>query len=364
LIAEIRLGGGLKRCIHTYNDIISAQNLLLAWKEFLRGKRNKKDVQEFQLHLMDNILSLHQDLKNKSYTHGPYYAFNISDPKPRHIHKATVRDRLLHHAIYRILYPYFDKKFISDSYSCRINKGTHRAINQFRKYQRKVSKNNTKQCSILKCDIKKFFASIDHAVILGILKKHIQDRDTIWLLERIITSFETTPNTSRQARGKKGLPLGNLTSQLLVNIYMNEFDQFVKHKLKVKYYIRYADDFVIFNQDKRILGLTLGLITRFLKDNLKLELHPDKLFIKTLSSGIDFLGWVHFPNHRVLRTVTKRRMLKKVSTPEGKRVSSGREVDTLPQVRASYLGMLRHGNAYKLQMKIGLYCVYLILCSL
>src|SRR3989344_3535193 len=102
-----------------FEEIISIENLLFAWKEFLRGKRNKKDVQEFQLHLMDNILSLHNDLKNKTYIHGGYYAFNISDPKPRNIHKASVRDRLLHHAIYRILYPYFDKKFIHDSYSCR-----------------------------------------------------------------------------------------------------------------------------------------------------------------------------------------------------------------------------------------------------
>ena len=116
---------------HVYEHIISPENLLEAWKEFLNGKRGRKDVQEFQLRLMDNILSLHTDLKNKTYLHGPYHAFNISDPKPRNIHKASVRDRLLHHAIYRVLYPYFDKKFISDSYSCRLNKGTHRAMERF-----------------------------------------------------------------------------------------------------------------------------------------------------------------------------------------------------------------------------------------
>lgn len=164
-------GGGLYRCIHTYDDIISVENLLETWKEFLRGKRNKKDVQEFQLNLMDNILALHWDLKNKLYKHGPYHAFNISDPKPRNIHKATVRDRLLHHAIYRILYPYFDKKFIHDSYSCRLNKGTHKALNRFNYFACKVSKNNTKQCFILKCDIKKFFASINHEVLINILNR-------------------------------------------------------------------------------------------------------------------------------------------------------------------------------------------------
>ena len=126
--------------IANFEKIISVENLLLAWKEFLRSKRNRKDVQEFQLHLMDNILSLHNDLKNKTYVHGGYYAFNISDPKPRNINKASVRDRLLHHAIYRILYPVFDKKFIHDSYSCRVNKGTHKAINRFRDFFRKVLK--------------------------------------------------------------------------------------------------------------------------------------------------------------------------------------------------------------------------------
>ena len=270
---------------------------------------------------MDNILSLHTDLKNKTYLHGPYHAFNISDPKPRNIHKASVRDRLLHHAIYRVLYPYFDKKFIGDSYSCRLNKGTHKALDRFRYFSRKVSRNNTKQCWILKCDIKKFFASIDHSILVQILEKYIQDENVNWLLSKIITSFD------------KGLPLGNLTSQLLVNIYMNEFDQFVKHELRVKYYIRYADDFVLLSSGKTTLCKSdLHRIRNFLENKLKLSLHPDKVFIKTLSSGVDFLGWVHFPTHRVLRTVTKRRMIKNFKE----------------ETRASYLGLLKWGNTYKL----------------
>jgi len=155
--------------IHTYDNIISLENLLMAWKEFIVGKKSRKDVQEFQRNLMTNIISLHQDLKNRVYVHGGYYAFKISDPKPRDIRKATVRDRLLHHAIYRVLYPHFDSKFIHDSYSCRLEKGTHRAIDRFRDFHRKVSKNNTKTCWILKCDIRKFFANIDHKILKEIL---------------------------------------------------------------------------------------------------------------------------------------------------------------------------------------------------
>ncbi len=297
------------------------------------------DVQEFQLNLMDNILSLHLDLKNKTYIHGSYHAFNISDPKPRNIHKATVRDRLLHHAIYRILYPYFDKRFISDSYSCRLNKGTHKAIRQFRAYFCKVSRNNTRNCWVLKCDVRKFFASIDQKILLQILEKHIEDGETIGLVKNIVESFSASTHLSHGINVSKGLPLGNLTSQLLVNIYMNEFDQFMKHELKVKYCIRYADDFVILSEDKTTLCTVYQYIVQFLLRELKLELHPDKVFIKTFDSGVDFLGWVHFPEHRILRTVTKRRMIKRVSTCQ---------VDTLEAVRASYLGLLKHGNTHKL----------------
>ena len=143
---------------HRFEDLIHMENLLAAWQEFLRGKKHKKDVQEFQLHLMDNILALHADLSNGTYRHGAYHEFNIADPKPRIIHKATVRDRLLHHAVYRVLYPFFEDTFIADSFSCRVDKGTHRAMTRFKKFAGIVSKNNTKTCWILKCDIKKFFA--------------------------------------------------------------------------------------------------------------------------------------------------------------------------------------------------------------
>lgn len=315
-----------------FKEISSPENLFLAWEEFVKGKRHKRDIIEFSLNLSENIFNLHIDLINRTYTHGPYYAFNISDPKPRNIHKATVRDRLLHHAIYRVIYQYFDTKFIHDSYSCRLNKGTHRATNRFRDFGRKVSQNNTKHCWILKCDVRKFFASIDHQALIDILKSHNLDNNTLLLLERVITSFHTQPN--------KGLPLGNLTSQLLVNVYMNEFDQYVKHGLHQKYYIRYADDFVILSQNKTHLIHILRYIVRYLEDNLKLTLHPNKIHIETLSSGVDFLGFVHFPHYRVLQSSSKRRMVKRLQSNQK------------PETIQSYTGLLSHGNTWKLREKL------------
>lgn len=339
-------GGVHKRVLaHVYEDIISVENLLEAWKEFRRGKRMKQDVLEFQSDLIYQVMQLHQELRDKTYQHGGYHHFKIADPKPRDIHKASVRDRLLHHALYRQLYPFFDKTFIHDSYSCRIGKGTHKAMDRFDTFARKVSKNHTRTCWVLKCDIRKFFASIDHEVLFGILQNSIIDPDLLWLLRQVVSSFNTPTNSSLSVCSK-GLPLGNLTSQLLVNIYMNEFDQWVKHTLKAKYYVRYADDFVFLSHDRKELEKIFPYIITKLQD-LKLELHPDKVFIKTYSSGVDFLGWVHFVDHRVLRTASKKRMVRRLKETEG---LPGGEVSQ-EAVRHSYQGMLRHGNARTLEEK-------------
>ena len=319
---------------HAYEHIISLENLLEAWQEFVKGKRSRRDVQEFERNLMGNIVALHKELALKTYRHSPYEAFNISDPKPRNIHKATVRDRLLHHALYRMLYPFFDRTFTADSYSCRNEKGTLKAIERFSEFSRKISKNNTRTAWVLKCDIRKFFASVDQRVLLEVLAMHIADSEVCWLLEKVVESFSSGVSG-------RGLPLGNLTSQLLVNIYMNEFDQFVKHELKVKQYIRYADDFVFLSHDHAWLEELLPKIRGFLHERLCLELHPDKVSIKTLASGVDFLGWVHFPGHRVLRTATKRRGFRGVEKSEGKY-----------EILASYLGLLKHGNAKKIEIRV------------
>ena len=199
----------------------------------------------------------------------------------------------------------------------------------FKGYVAKASLNNTKTLWVLKCDIKKFFASVDQDILFGILKQRIPDTDILQLIWRVVESFSST------APGK-GLPLGNLTSQLLVNVYMNEFDQYVKHQLKAKYYVRYADDFVLLSHDKTELQERLRYIVVFLREKLKLQLHPDKVSISTIASGVDFLGWVHFPDHRVLRTTTKHRMFRVLADNPN------------PAQFVSYKGMLMHGNTHGL----------------
>ena len=170
---------------------------------------------------------------------------------------------------------------------------------------------------------------------MEILEKRIADTDILWIFGKILRSFSTTKEGI-------GLPLGNLTSQLLVNIYMNEFDQYMKHTLKTTYYIRYADDFVVLSNDKLYLQKTYRCISRFLSGHLKLQLHPTKVSLTTYASGVDFLGWVHFPDYRVLRTTSKKRMLRRVEEREGDE-----------QTLQSYLGLLGHGNTYALQAQLG-----------
>lgn len=329
-------GVAMKKLDLKYDDIISMECLLSAWREFVVGKRGQNDVADFEMHLMRNLFALHDDLKSCRYRHGQYQAFFVSDPKPRSIHKASVRDRIVHRLLYRALREYFDKRFIFDSYSCREDKGVLRAIDQFRVFARKVSKNNTRTCLILKCDIRKFFASIDHAVLLRILGRHIGDPDLLVLLEKVIWSFET------DGRENAGLPLGNLTSQLFSNIYLNELDQHMKGYLKTSLYIRYADDFVIFSDDRHLLENLIPAISVFLTKELKLSLHSGKIFLKTWAAGMDFLGWTHFPHCRTLRTATKKKMFRNLCKNSDEKVV------------AAYCGLLSHGNTYTLKKEISL----------
>lgn len=323
---------------YTYDNLISIENLFQAWEEFKKGKRKKLDVQIFERELEDNLFILHEKLKNKKYKHGYYEDFYVNDPKRRHIHKAQVSDRIIHHLLYKYLYEIFDKTFIFNSYSCRLNKGTHKAVLRLEKFTRIVSKNYTIDCWALKCDIKKFFASIDHAILKDLLSKKINNQDILWLLFQVIDSFHSDSGIG------KGIPLGNLTSQVFANIYMNELDQFIKHDLRIKYYIRYADDFFILCENKKVLQELIYPISGFLSDSLGLELHPKKIIIRNLKWGIDFLGYIILPHYVLPRTKTKRRILKKIK----EKINT----DSFNQSLASYLGYLSHANSYNLSKNI------------
>lgn len=323
---------------HIYQQLISVENLFQAWGEFRKGKRKRKDVQVFERDLEDNLFNLHQTLKDKTYQHGSYKSFYVYDPKQRHIHKAFVADRIIHHLLYKYLYLLFDKSFIHDSYSCRLNKGTHKAVKRLENFTRKVSQNYSRSCWALKCDIKKFFASVDHRVLVELLENKVKDEGILWLLLKVINSFHS------EFGNGKGIPLGNLTSQVFANIYLNELDRFVKQKLKVKYYLRYADDFlIVLNNKKGLIGF-VDQLKQFLLEKLKLDLHPKKVVLRKLSWGIDCLGYIVLPYYVLPRTKTKKRMFKKL---KGKSNRLG-----FHQSLQSYLGYLSHSNSFMITQRL------------
>lgn len=339
----------MKNYTNLFADIVSSENLFAAWDKFKIGKRSKIDVQKFEQGLETHIFQLQRNLQNKSYKHDPYTSFYIHDPKQRHIHKASVRDRVVHHAVYRVLLPIFEPRFISNSFSCRIDKGTHRGIRAFNKMTNQESKNYTRRCFVLKCDIRSFFESIDHDVLMRILEKKIKDADTLWLLREIVASHYSS---RLSVFSYKGLPIGNLTSQLFANVYLNDFDQFIKQDLRIKHYARYTDDFVIVSQNKTYLESLIPKFEQFLRDNLGLELHPKKVTIRKIEKGVDFLGFVSLPHHRTLRTKTKKRMFRRIEAKVLEYNQGNLGKDNLEQSLQSYLGVLSHGNTYKLRQKL------------
>ncbi|MDA0375697.1 MAG: RNA-directed DNA polymerase [bacterium] len=309
---------------HLFGKITSKETLFTAWEEFRKGKQARKDVQEFERRMEQNLFALHRELAAGTYRHESYSAFTICDPKQRRIHNASVRDRILHHAVFSVL-----------NFSCQKGKGTHKAVNALDGMLKSVSRNGTRPCFVLKCDVHQFFASVDHDILLHIIGRRVKDEKTIALLCEIIgSSFAKDP----ELFGRKGIPIGNLTSQLFANVYLNEFDQFIKHTLRIKHFVRYTDDFVIVAASREELDA-------FLK----------------YKQGIDFLGYMLLPHHRMLRTKTERRMMRKLSDRIDSCKAGHISPESVDQSLQSYLGVLSHADCYLLSQDLQNQCWFLSL---
>ena len=295
-------------------------------------------MQEFAFRLEDNLFDLHERLSSGVWVNDPYTEKPIADPKPRLIHIASVCDRVLYQAVSRQLYPIFDRTFIHDSYASRTGKGVLAGVIRLEEFVRKASRNYSRPVFVLKCDIWKFFDGIDHEILFSLLEKKVNDPDLLRLLHDIISSFEKTAG--------KGLPLGNVTSQLFTNVYLNELDQFMKREFKARYYIRYCDDFVIVSDDALKLRTLIPCIGDFLLKRLCLSLHPRKVSIRKLEQGVDFLGYVTFPRFRVLRTSTKQRMFQRCASVFAISADRARE-GYAARVLSSYKGLLSHSREYR-----------------
>lgn len=335
----------MKKYYNLYENITSFKNLLQASQKAKKGKRSIEYVCKYEFNLENELLELRNELLNKKYDPGKYKEFNIYEPKKRMISAAPYRDRVVHHSLCNIIEPIFERAFIFDSYANRKNKGTHKAINKFQDFQKKNK-------YVFKCDIKKYFPSIDHQILKDIIHKKVKCEDTNWLIDKIIDNSNIQEKLLNYFPGddlftpierRKGLPIGNLTSQFFANIYLNEFDHFIKEKLKCKYYIRYVDDFAIFSNNIENLRLIQKNIILFLQ-KYRLSLNEKKSQIYKSNQGIKFLGFKIFKEFKLLNRDNIIRAKRRFKKYEEKLNNNEIQKEFVKSSINGWLGHIKHGN--------------------
>ena len=272
----------MKRIGHLFEQIVRFDNLLAAAHKAVQGKKNRQPVAAFYFHLETELLQLERELLSDSYRPRPYRSFWVHEPKQRRICAADIRDRVVHHAIIRVLEPYFEAYFIHDTYACRHGKGTHRAVRRAQAFSRRHR-------YVLQLDVRKFFASVDHAILKSLLARRFKDRRLLALLAQVID------HPIPDGVPGRGLPIGNLTSQYFATFYLGYLDHFVQDELGIQGYVRYMDDLLLFGEDKVALHRQLAHVRDFLHSRLKLDLKEQAVRLAPAGQGISFLGFRVFP---------------------------------------------------------------------
>lgn len=326
----------MKRVGNLYPKITDFSNLYMAFKKAFRGTNRSRDTLRFYFDMENELLRLQDELKSGTYKPSSYRYFKIYDPKERIISVAPFRDRVVHHAIVNVLEPIYEKAFIYDSYATRKSKGTHKAILRAQSF---LKKNKW----FLKADVQKYFETIYHNLLMEILSRKIKDRDILNLLGSIIENGGCEG---------KGLPIGNLTSQVLANVYLNPFDHYVKSELKMMYYIRYMDDFVIFSDNKDALKFLRKDIEFFLERELQLRLKPKALILNQRLNGLSFLGARIFPNLLRIKKDSLKRCMSKLHNRLRMWESGHLTEDTFKMSLSSIAGHMSFFNTSSLRRNI------------
>ena len=358
-------------------------NLFQAYYDARKNKRNRKDALAFEINYETKLFKLYEDIKNKEYKISPSICFVSFKPVQREIFAADFRDRIVHHLIYNYISPFFERLFINDTYSCRIGKGTSYGIKRLNHFIRSCSDNYNRDCYILKLDIEGYFMSMDHIILyqkiektLNRFKKEVDfDFDLIMsLIHKIIfhnpvrgcfikgkkEDWKGLPKSKSLfwAKKNKGLPIGNLTSQLFGNIYLSDFDHFIIHKLNCRYYCRYVDDLVIVSNNKIYLKSIILVVKKYLKNELSLKLHPKKIYFQHFKKGVSFLGVIIKPYRIYIKNQIKGSFYNKIQYYNKifiERKYESQKKKDIEQFLAtvnSYLGMMKHYNTYNLRRKM------------
>jgi hypothetical protein len=347
-----------------------------------KNKRNTINALAFEIDYEKKLFELYEELKSGKYEIGQSICFIIFKPVQREVFAADFRDRIIHHLIFNYISPIFEKLFIYDSYSCRKEKGTSLGIKRLNHFIRSCSQNYSRDCHILKIDIKGYFMSIDRNILYQKIKKTLlrygknANFDIAFVLGRIKKVAFHDPTNNCVIKGKrsnwkglpkdkslffagenKGLPIGNLISQLFGNVYLNDFDHFAKNRLGMKYYGRYVDDIVIIHQDRKYLKFTISLLEEYLKHNLLLGLHPKKVYLQHFSKGVKFLGTVIKPYRTYIQNHVKGNFYQKIRywnnfIVKNQRVFLKEKIKIFLASMNSYLGIMKHYSTYNLRKKL------------
>jgi len=336
---------------HTYNNlhpqVCALENVMAAARTAMRGKMSGAAAARFHARWETHAVRLHEELTTDTWRPGPYTYFDIHEPKLRRVAAAPFRDRVVHHALVRVLEPLFEKKFIEDSFACRKDKGTHAGVRRCAQYARRFP-------VVLKCDLRRYFASIDHDILLQRIGMTVADARILALIRRILDSHEDGRKMEWGADlfdcrvRRHGLPIGNLTSQFFANIHLDGFDHFVKQELGVKGYVRYVDDFLLF-AESREQAREWGRKARAHLQALRLTIHPDKYRVcRTAREGADFCGFVCYANGRIkVRGASVRRYVNRL----GRLKESGTVAEIGASVR-SWIGHVSHADTWRLRAAV------------
>lgn len=340
---------------HLYPKITAFDNLYTAFRKAARGKRSRPDVAAFEFDAERQLLALQSELQSQTYRPGPYFNFQVYDPKPRLISAAPFRDRVVHHALCQVIEPLFERRFIHDTYACRVGKGTHAALDRAQQFARCYP-------YVLQCDLQHFFPNMDHALLRAQMMRVIADPQALWLAGQILESgsgiHPPTPGyfpgddlREASASRSKGLPIGNLTSQFWANVYLNPLDHFIKRELKCPAYVRYVDDFLLFAEDKPTLHRWRAAVIEFVA-GLRLRLHEHRSVVYPTRTGIPFLGWRLYPDHRRLKRrngVAFQRRLQALLTAVSAGEIEWADVNTSVQ---SWIAHVAHGDTWGLRQSL------------
>jgi len=346
----------MKTYKHLYPRIYSFENLYLAFRKARRGgKRKKESVAAFELDLEANLWQLHEELRIQTYRPGPYHNFYVQERKRRLISAAPFRDRVVHHALCNVIEPIFERRFIYDSYACRVGKGTHRAVDRAQEFARR-------RRYVLQCDVEQFFPSIDHQILRSHLAHHITDEQVLWLIDLILTGgagvlvdeyrMRWFPDDDLLAACRpRGLPIGNLTSQFWANVYLDRLDHFVKEELRCRCYLRYCDDFLLFHDDKDQLWSWREAIIAFL-GTLRLRLHEEQAVVFPTRTGIPWLGFRVFPHYRLLRKDNPRAFVRRLRRMEADYRAGRMDAEQVKASIQSWIAHANYANTYHLRQRI------------